>query len=418
LGNQCVIAIEDSGRPPGGGSKSAAKTLLDVGGTPFLETLIGEASRRGFDDVLLLADRECEDVCAFLSERRIEERLPCRVELLVAPTPLGTGGALAHVRGRLKDDFLLLSGDSWFDFNWLDLWAGARRDRAEAALALRSIASPGRHQTVDLEGSFVRAIGSPETPVASSLANGGVSYLTRRIFDGFGAKCSLETELLPNLVSRRALRGYSYSGFFIDLGVPETLTTAGEVVPRRRRRPAVFLDRDGVLNVDRGYIHTSEQTEWIARAPEAVKLLNDAGYYVFVVTNQSGVARGLYGEREVIALHRWIAQQLAAFGASVDDWRYCPFHSEARVEAYRVSHPWRKPSPGMIVDLLDHWPVEREGSFLVGDKPSDVEAAEAAGMPGYLFKGGDLVNFLQSIPAARYGLRGGEQKVVSERAKR
>ena len=183
----------------------------------------------------------------------------------------------------------------------------------------------------------------------------------------------------------------------IDIGAPETLATAAEVVSRRRRRPAVFLDRDGVLNVDRGYIHTPEQIEWIAGAPEAVKRLNDAGYYVFVVTNQSGVARGLYGESDVVALHRWMAQQLSAFGASVDDWRYCPFHLEGRVEAYRASHPWRKPSPGMIIDLFDHWPVEREGSFLIGDKASDIEAAEAAGLPGHLFKGGHLVDFLQSI---------------------
>ncbi len=397
MGNQCAITIGDLGSPAGEISKSPSWALFDIDGATFLETLIGEAGRRGFDEILLLAGSGSESVCAFLSERRIEERFPCRVELSIAPTPLGTGGALVFARDRLQDDFLLLSSEIWFDFNWLDLWVGARRDGAEAALALRSIASPGRYETVDLDGSFVRAIRSPRTPVATSLANGGVSYLTRRIFDGYDALCSLETEVLPSLISRRGLRGYPYHGAFIDIGVPETLTTAAEVVPRRRRRPAVFLDRDGVLNVDHGFIHIPEQIEWIAGAPEAVKLLNDAGYYVFVVTNQSGVARGLYGEGDVIALHRWMAQELAASGASVDDWRYCPFHSEARVDAYRASHPWRKPSPGMIVDLLEHWPVEREGSFLIGDKASDVEAAEAAGLPGYLFKGGHLNDFLKSI---------------------
>lgn len=166
---------------------------------------------------------------------------------------------------------------------------------------------------------------------------------------------------------------------------------------RQRRRPAVFLDRDGVLNVDHGYIHSPEQIEWIPGAPAAVKLLNDAGYYVFVVTNQSGVARGLYGENDVVKLHRWMARELAVHGASVDDWRYCPFHPEGQVEAYRTSHPWRKPSPGMIVDLLKCWPVERERSFLIGDQTSDIEAAGAASLPGYLFKGGHLLTFLQSV---------------------
>ena len=397
MSNQCAILVGDFESRPGQISETAPKALLDLGGAPFLETLIGEANRRGFDEILLIAGRGRQLVCGFLSERRIEQRFPCRVELSIAPTPLGTGGALAYARDRLRDDFLLLNGDSWFDFNWLDLLSRARRDNAVAALALRPLASPERFDAVELEGGFVRAIRSPGTPTAAPLINGGVYYLTRRIFDGFGAPCSLEAEVLPGLASRRALRGYPYSGVFIDIGAPETLATAAEVVSRRRRRPAVFLDRDGVLNVDRGYIHTPEQIEWIAGAPEAVKRLNDAGYYVFVVTNQSGVARGLYGESDVVALHRWMARELSASGASVDDWRYCPFHSEGRIEAYRAAHPWRKPSPGMIIDLFEHWPVERDGSFLIGDKPSDIEAAAAAGLPGHLFKGGHLVDFLQSI---------------------
>ncbi len=133
MGNQCAILVGDFGSRPGEISATAPKALLDLGGAPFLETLIGEASRRGFDEILLIAGRGCELVCAFLSERRIEERFPCRVELSIAPTPLGTGGALAYARDRLKDDFLLLNGDSWFDFNWLDLLSRARRDNAVAS---------------------------------------------------------------------------------------------------------------------------------------------------------------------------------------------------------------------------------------------------------------------------------------------
>ena len=100
-------------------------------------------------------------------------------------------------------------------------------------------------------------------------------------------------------------------------------------MPRRRRRRAVFLDRDGVLNVDRGYVHAPQQVEWVQGAKEAVKLSNDAGYYVFVVTNQAGVARGFYEEQAVGALHRWMSEELAKIGASIDDWRYCPFHPRA-----------------------------------------------------------------------------------------
>ncbi len=336
-------------------------------------------------------------VAAFLSERRIEERFACRVELSVEPTALGTGGALVHACERLSDEFLLLNGDTWFDFNWLDLWASARRDQAVAALALRSVTSPDRYETVDLDGSLVSAIRPRGTPLASALINGGVYYLTRRALDGAVAPSSIESDVLPKLIAAGALRGYPYTGFFIDIGVPETLAAAAEVVPRWRRRPAVFLDRDGVLNLDHGYVHAPERFDWTPGAKQAVKRLNDAGYYLFVVTNQAGVAKGLYGEAEVVDLHRWMARELASVGASIDDWRYCPYHPGGIVEAYRARHDWRKPKPGMILDLLDQWPVEREGSFLIGDKASDIEAAAAAGLPGYLFPGGDLLAFLESI---------------------
>ena len=137
--------------------------------------------------------------------------------------------------------------------------------------------------------------------------------------------------------------------------------------------------------------------EWVQGAKEAVKLLNDAGYYVFVVTNQAGVAKGYYKEEAVGALHRWMSDELAMIGASIDDWRYCPFHPEGSVAAYRAAHDWRKPNPGMILDLIAHWPIEREESVLIGDKMSDIQAAEAAGVAGHLFEGGDLMEFVRGL---------------------
>jgi len=155
-------------------------------------------------------------------------------------------------------------------------------------------------------------------------------------------------------------------------------------------KPAAFLDRDGVLNEDIGFAHRPDQIIWVDGAADAVRHLNEAGYWVFIVTNQAGIARGLYGPEHVETLHAWMNQELGHGGARIDDFRYSPFHPSFDDGRFTHLAHWRKPAPGMLLDLMDRWPVRREGSFLIGDRETDIQAAEAAGVPGFLFPGGDI----------------------------
>ncbi|HEY5795488.1 MAG TPA: HAD family hydrolase [Bosea sp. (in: a-proteobacteria)] len=162
----------------------------------------------------------------------------------------------------------------------------------------------------------------------------------------------------------------------------------------------VFLDRDGVLNEDIEYAYRIDQIIWVEGAFSAVRRLNLLGYRAVVVTNQSGVGRGFYNEEDVRALHAEMNRIMAANGARIDAFYYAPHHPDATVAAYRTDHEDRKPRPGMLLKAMQAFPTQMQRSFLIGDRASDLEAAKAAGVAGFLFKGGDLDAFVTECLAA------------------
>ncbi len=392
---QCVILLGGLGTRLGELTRRTPKPLLPVGGQPFIDVLVTEAVRRGFTKLLFLAGFRAEVVSSYVEA--LQERLGgrCSVTVSVEPEPLGTGGALVHAQDQLDPQFVLLNGDTWFDFNWIDLVETAGD---QAAIAVREVPEANRYESLHVEedgrvsGIVPRGLG-----MRPALINGGVYVLRHSDLAGFTGKFSIENDLLPALVAKDALRARRYNGFFLDIGIPETYEEAQSTIPKQRCRPALFLDRDGVINQDDNYVGSIDRVRWMDGAAKAIRRANDLGYYVFVVTNQAGVARGFYAEDDVLLLHDSMAQVLRAQGATIDDWRYCPFHPDASLAAYRQLHPWRKPNPGMLDDLMSHWPVNKSASLLVGDQPSDLEAAQAAGVAAHHFLGDDLYEFVAPL---------------------
>ncbi len=164
-----------------------------------------------------------------------------------------------------------------------------------------------------------------------------------------------------------------------------------------QRKPAAFLDRDGILNVDKSYVHKIEDFEWINGAIKAVKLLNEMNYHVLVVTNQSGIARDYYTEDDMHKLHNWIQSELQKHGAHIDAFYYSPYHVDGVIPKFTKESDCRKPQPGMLFKAMKDFDIDTKKSFMIGDKDTDVQAAEAAKIKGYLFQGGDLHQKIQKI---------------------
>jgi D-glycero-D-manno-heptose 1,7-bisphosphate phosphatase len=181
------------------------------------------------------------------------------------------------------------------------------------------------------------------------------------------------------------------------------LSGAGRTAPAAQAVPVklALFDRDGVLNVDKAYLYRPEDAEWMPDAREAVAWLNSRGYTVVVVTNQSGVARGYYTEADVQRFHTWMTGEFAKAGADIARFYYCPHLKDGVVPQYAVDCDCRKPKPGMVLAALRDFRARPEDCFLVGDSPRDIEAAEGAGVAGYLYGGGSLLAFVQTLVAAR-----------------
>jgi D-glycero-D-manno-heptose 1,7-bisphosphate phosphatase len=312
-----------------------------IKGRSLLGWRLRELSRFGVSDALLLSDHAPAD---------IGTKLPRPVRITVS------NGGVFDVRDQLQKCFLLCEDGAAFDWNLATLLADSAADGPEVI------------------GRIARRNGS---------GNLGLGVFHTALMDHLRPGRADDPDALDTLLEKRLLRATTISDSAIPGG-------AG-------RRKALFLDRDGVLNIDHGYVGSRDRFDWVDGALDAIRYATQAGWHVFIVTNQSGVARGLYTEDAVRDLLDWIAGEARATGGTVDDARFCPFHPDATVDAYRQVHPWRKPLPGMLLDLIQAWELDPKQAVMVGDQPTDMTAAAAAGVAGHLFGGGDLLAFLRPI---------------------
>ena len=396
---QCAVLAGGLGTRLGSLTRSTPKPLLSRGGRPFLAWLLRELSRFGVREFLLLTGHLSEEIERALPA--IEAMLPRRVTITISREPVraGTGGALYHARDHLRERFLLCNGDSLFDANLGALLAAAAADSpgVMGRLLLRALPDVSRSGVVTLEGGRITTFQERPSSGGPGIINAGVGVFQRGLLASLTPVCSLEADVLPMHAAAGALRGTLAEGYFRDIGVPGDFDRADDELRALRGRRALFLDRDGVINADHGYVGSRARFDWVDGALDAIRHAAASGWHVFIVTNQSGVARGLYDEAAVTDLLDWIGEEARRHGGTIDDTRHCPFHPDASVPAYRAWSDWRKPAPGMVRDLIRAWELDPARCVLIGDQASDLQAAAAAGIAGHRFEGGNLLSFLRPI---------------------
>ena len=143
---------------------------------------------------------------------------------------------------------------------------------------------------------------------------------------------------------------------------------------------AIFLDRDGTINVEKNYLYRKEDFEFIEGVPQALKLFREKGYLLILITNQSGIARGYYSVSDMEKLHEYMQSELRKYNAQFDDIFYCPHHPEAVIEEYRIDCDCRKPRTGMFERAIEKYNIDIRNSYAIGDRERDLIPAEQLGV--------------------------------------
>jgi histidinol-phosphate phosphatase family protein len=379
------------------------KALVPVGGCPIVFRQLELLARYGVREVAVLAGHLADTLAEAM--RPEARRLEIKLEWFVEPEPLGTAGGLLAARDSLAGgDFFVFYGDVAFD---MDLSRLARFHCLHQALAT-IVAHPNDHPhesdllRTDDEGRVLEILPRKSRPEGyyRNLVPAAVYCLSPAVFDAIQPRTKQDFigDLFPRLVGGQpAVYAYATPEYLRDMGTLGRYETVQQdlesgLVQRMhfsRPRPAVFFDRDGVLNAEipgRGVLRC-EELELLPRAAEAVRQVNRRGWLAVVVTNQPQVAKGLTTPEELDRIHARLETLLGRQGAYLDRIYHCPHHPDrgflGEVAELKIDCPCRKPKPGLIGAALRDLPILLESSCLVGDTWRDVGAARAVGIRAY-----------------------------------
>lgn len=344
------------------------KPMAPIGNLPFLHYIVEHLKKNNFDKFLFLTGYKSEVIETYFDG----------CEFSVETVPLGTGGALFNAFDKLEEEFYLLNGDTFFDIDYKIFQDYVSNNSVSSAIAVFPTSNIQRYGLVDIDIDFTVKSMVEKTNLDSSIADGyinsGIYYFKKDSLSKYYKNwnknfVSIEKEIFPQLIEDKSLKAMPMGGLFIDIGIPEDYQKAQTLIPERLQylqKPALFIDRDGTMIRDGGYTFGSN-LEFIQDTLEFVKNYKEKGYYIFVVTNQAGVAKGKFTLSDVTLTNETVKECYYSKGLEIDDFIYCPFHIDGVVSEFTKKSVFRKPEAGMVLELGNKYKIDYSRSIFYGD---------------------------------------------------
>ena len=389
--SQAVILAGGKGSRLGELTHNIPKPLLNVSGKPFIEYLIWNLSRHGVQDIIIMAGFRSEKLKDKYNNKKMFNSF---IKVISEDTPLGTAGCLLNSIDELDDEFFILNGDTYFDFDLINLFNENKKFDGVCLLGAYSKETK-RFGSINFDEEFyVESFNEKSETNREGVINTGTYLFRKKFLKSFqNGPLSMEEEVFKYLSQNKKLKVLIQEGYFIDIGIPESFQKAEKDFPDIVIKPALFFDRDGTLNYDKGYTHKPEDLKFIDGVKNTIKRAIKKGFYIVVVTNQGGISKGVFSEEQMIDFNNRLLESIRDYGGNIDSIYFCKHHPEAPNFNDR-SCSCRKPEPGLILQALKELPIDKEKSIMIGDKVSDVDAGINAGIKALLFEETNLEAFL------------------------
>ncbi len=352
------------------------KPMLKFNEKHFIQYILNNYSKYNFKRIIILCGFRGKVLFKKLHKKKINLT---EVYCLQEKQLLGTGGALSSLRKLNVKNFVLTNGDTIFDIDINLLISSLKyKNIATVALTQNKKQNSKKLNNLSLNNNLV------SIKKNSNLMNGGTYFFKKEIFKYIKNKnFSLENDLLPKLISLKKINGKIFNNFFIDIGSYHYLKIAKDKLKKQYKKPAIFLDRDGVINYNYGYVHKIQNFKFRPGVLKGLKYLTKKNYYIFIVTNQAGIGKKIFTEKQFIQLHKNINKKLIKNNIFFNDIQYSPFHPKAKIKKYKKNSSLRKPGNKMLENIKLNWDIDMKKSFMIGDKVSDKLAAKKSTIKFY-----------------------------------